>query len=777
MTLEQGSVFAGYSVERLIGSGGTGEVYAARHPRLSRSDALKVLAADRDGGSGYRQRFEQTVDAVARLRHPNIVAVHDRGEFDGRLWLAMDLVDGPSLAETLRSSPAGLPAAQVSHAAVAVAGALDYAHGCGVLHRDVKPANMLTSSQGQVALTDFGISRLAHDEASPAGAGVTLDTVRYSSPEQLQGGHLDGRSDQYSLACTVFRLLTGHDPYENANPVAVIAAHLGQPVPSVRQFHPHLAPGVDAVIGRAMAKDPQYRYSSCGEFANALSASLATSIPAPAVTTRQRPAEPVPAAPPPVPAYQPGQPVPPSSPGRTRWAIIAAALVACVVLVVAGVFVVTRLTGPKDLVAWDDTLYPQEIPSIFRVSLRDELLDLGFRPPKPVWTTPIRGGNTNVVGGDSAIVMLQFGTYLLGLDMRTGAQRWPYIDLHDAAASCAVRENRIGCVAPAGSGSDSTVFILDTGSGKILKTVKVPNKELHSIEVAGDRFVATTGGLDQKGGFAVGYTTEGDQVWTREGHDDMYVAASQRILVDTAYDADEVVFVSTTDGREVLRSTRVSERRDLSWNVFRGGIAIQNQDWTGTDIYDLDGEKQSSVAGWEPARYQNRYAPISPLPLLARLGERAPHYPDEHTLAGANPKTGHLLWRISGPELSTQIATVGEHLIVEIADPDTPRDSTGLPEPTGAQFVRVYNCITGGPMSSPIDMTRNTAVEPYWIESDGLRLVYTYIEDKPQSPYLTVGYDIASGKKAWELPLKERPEYIGGGIVAASGAEAVSLFR
>ncbi|MEO3928784.1 protein kinase [Micromonosporaceae bacterium B7E4] len=777
MTLEQGSVFAGYSIERLIGSGGTGEVYAARHPRLSRSDALKVLTADRAGGSGYRQRFEQTVDAVARLRHPNIVAVHDRGEFDGRLWLAMDLVDGPSLAETLRSSPAGLPAAQVSHTAVAVAGALDYANSCGVLHRDVTPANILTSSQGQVALTGYGISRLAHDEASPAGAGVTLDTVRYSSPEQLQGGHLDGRSDQYSLACTVFRLLTGHDPYENANPVAVIAAHLGQPVPSVRQFHPQLAPGVDAVIGRAMAKDPRYRYSSCGEFANALAASLAASIPAPAAAARQGPAAPVPVAPPPVPAYQPGQPGPPSSSGRTRWVMIGAALVVCVVLVVAAVFVTARLAGPKDLAARDDTLYPQEIPSIFRVSLRDELLELSASTPKPVWTTPIRGGSSNIVGGDSSIVMLQSGTYLLGLDMRTGEQRWPFIDLHDAAASCAVRENRIGCVAPAGSGSDSTVFILETGSGKMLKTVKVPNKELRSIAVAGDRFVATTGTVDKKGGFAVGYTTEGDQVWAREGHNDMYVAASQGILVDTAYDADEVVFVGTADGREVLRSTRVSEKRDLNWNIFRGGIAIQNQDWTGTDIYDLNGAKMSSVAGWEPARYQSRYASTSPLPLLARLGDRAPHYPERNTVAGVNPQTGHLLWRLSGPELSTQMATVGEQLIVEVADPDTPRDSTSLPEPSSRQFVRVYNCITGEPMSPPIDMTRNTAVEPYWIESDGLRLVYTYIEDRPQLPYLTVGYDLASGKKAWELPLKDRPEYVGGGIVAASGAEAVSLFK
>jgi serine/threonine-protein kinase len=749
-------------------------VYGARHPRLSRSDALKVLAADGDGNSGFREQFEHAVDAVARLRHPNIVAVHDRGELDGRLWFTMDLIDGPALSEVIRSSSAGLPAAQVSHIAVAVAGALDYAHGHGLLHRDVKPANILISSQGQVALTDFGISRLALDHSTPAGAGMTPDAVSYSSPEQLQGGQLDARSDQYSLACTVFRLLTGHDPYENANPVAVIAAHLGQQVPSVRQ-HSHLAPNVDAVFERAMAKDPQHRYSSCGEFAYSLSASLAASIPAPGVAAQQRQAEPAPVAAQPVPAHQPSAPSFLRSLGRGRWTKVAAALSALVAVVAVTVLVVS-LAGPKDLAARDDTLYPQEIPSIFHAPSRDERLQVLSSPPEPLWTTPIGDGQTDVVGGDSTIALLRFDTYLLGIDMGTGTQRWPAIDLHDAASSCAVRENRIGCVASASSGSDSTVFVLDTGTGQIVKTVKVPNQELDSIVVSDDRFVATTENPDERG-FAVGYTTEGDQVWTREGNKDMYVSASQGILVDSAYDADEVVFVSTADGREVVRSPRPSEKRDLVWNVFRGGIATQNEDGTGTDIYDLNGEKKSSVAGWEPAGYQNHYAPTSPLPLLARLGDEAPHFPDRHTIAAANPENGHLLWRISGPEVSTEMATVDDQLIMKVADPNAPRDSTGEPTSTGQEFVRVYNCITGEPLSPPINMTRSTSVEPYWIKSDGYQLVYTHIDDRSQLPYVAVGYDVESGEKSWELPLENHAGYPGGGIVAASGAEAVSLFR
>jgi hypothetical protein len=461
------------------------------------------------------------------------------------------------------------------------------------------------------------------------------------------------------------------------------------------------------------------------------------------------------------------------SPGRRQWAIVAATL-ALVVLVVAAVFVDSLTDLPK-VEAWDDILYPQEtLPLIYDMPERDELLESLWGPPEPLWTIPIRGGETDVIGGDSAIALLRFGTYLLGVDINTGTQRWPFIDLQDAPASCAVRENRIGCVTPASDGSDSTVFFLDTGSGQIVKKLKVPHQELSSIVVSGDRFIAVTDVPDRKG-FAVGYTTEGDQVWTREGYKGMYVSASQGILVDSAYDATEVVFVSTADGREVLRSTSVTTKRDLVWNVFRGGIAIQNEDWTGTDIYNLRGEKMSSVAGWEPVAYQNRYDPSSSLPLLARLKDSS--YPDEHTIAAANPETGHLLWRISRPDLSRrQMATVGDKLIVKLTDSDTPRDSTGRPISPLQELVSVYDCITGELLTSSINMTRNHPVEPYWIKSDGHKLVYTYVNDGPQSRYVMVGYDINSGGKTWELLLESQPGYPGGRIVAASSPEAVSLF-
>lgn len=648
----------------------------------------------------------------------------------------MILEPGSDLGTLVGVSPAGLPPAQVGQIATAVAAALDYLHGQGRVHGDVRPSTIVVGPQGQMVLSD----------------GVAPLDPTYAAPERLQGGPVDGRADQYSLACTVFRLLTGRDPFAGANREAVATAHLGQPVPSVRAVHPYLSPEVDVVIGHAVAKDPRYRYVSCGEFAKALSASLASPSLGPPVA----------------PAY------PPRPPRRQAW-WVAAALTAAVAIVAAVVVFVangdrggSNQAGSGNVMAWDDTLYPQEIPSVFRSLARDELLRSVSARPEPAWTTPIGDGRPDVVGGDDTIVLLRVDTHLIGLRADTGAPSWPAVDLHDAVMSCAVHENRIGCVASASNGSDSSVFVLDAGSGHLLKTVKVPNQDLGWIVAAGDRFVVTTdsAGSDDKG-FAAGYTTEGDEVWTHEGR---YVVASQRILVDGTPSGDEVSFVSTEDGREVLRSTRARDGRDLTWNVFHGGIAVQNEDWTGTDIYDVDGKKKSSVAGWEPVAYQSVYTTASPLPLLARLEET--NYQDDHTIAAANPETGHLLWRISGPELTHEIATADDKLMVKVNDPDASTSTTG---PTGREVVRVYDCYSGEPVSPPIDMTGSVSVEVYWIKTDGSRLVYNYIDS--DGGYTEAAYLMATGEKSWEVPLAGHSGYPGGAIVAATGEGSVSLFR
>ena len=267
MPLTSGSTFAGYTIVRLLGRGGMSEVYLAQHPRLPRRDALKILPEPATADSGFRQRFHREAELAASLWHPNIVQVHDRGEFDGQLWIAMDYVEGADAAQLMRDRyPAGMPTADACAIVTAVAGALDYAHQRGLLHRDVKPANILLTDpedgQRRILLADFGIARYHDDVSGLTDTNFTVGTVTYAAPEQLMGGDIDARADQYALAATAFHLLTGAPPYPHTNPVAVISRHLTAPQPKLSDWRPELAE-LDEVLSRALAKNPEDRFAQC----------------------------------------------------------------------------------------------------------------------------------------------------------------------------------------------------------------------------------------------------------------------------------------------------------------------------------------------------------------------------------------------------------------------------------------------------------------------------------------------------------------------------------
>ena len=224
-----------------------GEVYLAQHPRLPRRDALKVLPADVSADAEYRARFNREADLASTLYHPHIVGVHDRGEYEGHLWISMDFIDGQDAARLLASRfPAGMPTDHVVRIVTTVAGALDYAHKQGLLHRDVKPANIMLThldddGEQRILLADFGIARDIDDISGLTTTNMAVGTVAYSAPEQLMGEEIDGRADQYALAATAYHLLTGSQLFPHSNPAVVISRHLNSPPPALADTRPELA--------------------------------------------------------------------------------------------------------------------------------------------------------------------------------------------------------------------------------------------------------------------------------------------------------------------------------------------------------------------------------------------------------------------------------------------------------------------------------------------------------------------------------------------------------
>lgn len=266
MDLPPGTVFCGYRIERLVGAGAMGAVYLAAHPRLSRLVALKVLDEARGRDARVRARFEREAELAGRLEHPNIVPVFDRSAPGEKiLWLSMRYVDGGDAAAAVRRAGPLEMRRAVRLIADAAAG-LDFAHRHQVLHRDVKPANILIDADdtgGERALVaDFGIARAVDDTVT---AGVVSGSLAYTAPELFEADGGDHRADIYSFGCTVFELLTGRTPFVRSDQASMIAAHLSAPPPSLRALRPDVPPELDAAVTAALAKDPGERPGDCGE--------------------------------------------------------------------------------------------------------------------------------------------------------------------------------------------------------------------------------------------------------------------------------------------------------------------------------------------------------------------------------------------------------------------------------------------------------------------------------------------------------------------------------
>ncbi len=279
--LTAGSVFGGYRIESYVARGGMGVIYKATQLALERTVALKLVAPELAHDEAFRERFKREAQLAASLDHPNILPVYEAGEIEGQLFLAMRYVIGTDLDSLIQRE--GALAQDRAIAIVAQVGsALDAAHSRGLVHRDVKPANILIAEEygeERAYLTDFGLTKNVATGAHLTRTGYVVGTLDYVAPEQVQGGSVDGRVDTYALACVLYRAVTGSVPFDRPGDVAKMWAHLNDPPPSAATVSPAVSAELDAVIRRGMAKRPEDRYPSSGEFGRAARAAVASAAP------------------------------------------------------------------------------------------------------------------------------------------------------------------------------------------------------------------------------------------------------------------------------------------------------------------------------------------------------------------------------------------------------------------------------------------------------------------------------------------------------------------
>jgi eukaryotic-like serine/threonine-protein kinase len=270
-----GEVLAGrYELEELVGTGGMSSVFRAHDALLDRKVAVKILHQQYSGDGEYVERFRREARSVAALSHPNIVTVIDRGEHEGRQFIVFEYVEGENLKRLIeRRGPA--PVATALELGMQIAQGLSFAHQQGLVHRDVKPQNVLLNGDGRAKVTDFGIARSLDVQHGMTQTGTVLGTSDYIAPEQAQGQHVDEHTDVYSLGVVLYELLTSEVPFPGENFVAVAMRHINEPPPPIRDKRPDVPPRVEAAVQKAMAKRPEDRFPTMAAFSAELEACLA----------------------------------------------------------------------------------------------------------------------------------------------------------------------------------------------------------------------------------------------------------------------------------------------------------------------------------------------------------------------------------------------------------------------------------------------------------------------------------------------------------------------
>ena len=317
-----------YEIQTEIGRGGMGIVYRGHDPILRRAVAIKILPPQLTYDTQFVQRFRQEAVLAASLRHPNIVTIFDVGEQDNTHYIVMEYLEGATLEALLPRQGPVVPA-QAGRIIQQVADALDFAHGRGIIHRDVKPANIMVEPDGRAILMDFGLVRAA-EGTSLTRTGTFLGTPEYMSPEQAMGTQVDGRSDIYSLGVVIYRMLTGRVPFARTTPLGVTYAHVHEPPPPLRQVRADLPAAIETVVSKALAKRPEDRYQKAGALANAFAAAASgTPLPQPEETVISR---------------QPGRP----KTSRRVAPVVIVGLMASVAILAGVLVALTRLQAPGE---------------------------------------------------------------------------------------------------------------------------------------------------------------------------------------------------------------------------------------------------------------------------------------------------------------------------------------------------------------------------------------------------------------------------------------------
>ena len=286
--------FAGYRIDSRVGRGGMGVVYRATDLALDRSVALKVLDDELAKDPAFRRRFVSESKLAASLDHPNVVPIYAAGDCDGMPYIAMRVVPGADLRSVLRGE-GRLQPERAARLIAQVASALDAAHAHGLVHRDVKPANVLVTPEDHVYLTDFGLTKRVSPDTEATRTGVVLGTLNYMAPEQIRGSTIGSYTDIYSLGCMTVHLLTGEVPFPVETEEAKLWAHVSEPPPRPSERVPALGQAFDPIVARAMAKVPEQRYASAGQVGEAMLEAVRPPVPAPPPPAAETPA---PAAPP-----------------------------------------------------------------------------------------------------------------------------------------------------------------------------------------------------------------------------------------------------------------------------------------------------------------------------------------------------------------------------------------------------------------------------------------------------------------------------------------------